>query len=250
MQEISRRAYVPYSNRPDAALIVLSDGSWIPGVRVESASFSLTIPALLNAVTTALCGGRSDIAAVFLSRPVVPVERAAMQSAPLEQLAEVEPDFFSHSSEAILSPLREWNPRLHAAFPNSPEDGIRMARLVAEKAFVPESNFPVGCVVETVDGMLIPGVNVEHSDWSRVLCAERNALGTVVSYGYGAPKSIYLSCLRDVKGTPCGACRQLMSELAPQSTLWMDRGDQSPESSDPLTLLPGSFTGTSIPKKS
>ena len=43
------RAYVPYSGRGAAAVMLLADGLWVPGVRVESASFSLVIPALVNA---------------------------------------------------------------------------------------------------------------------------------------------------------------------------------------------------------
>ncbi len=240
---------MPYSNRSEAALLILSDGSWIPGVRLESASFSLTIPALLNAVTTAFAGERTDIAAVFLSRPILPEEHAAMQTPPLDRLSRTSPDCYSIRQQPLPTLLKAWDPTMHVEAPSCPEDGILLARSAAAHAHVPESNFPVGCVIETLEGPFIPGVNVEHSDWSRVLCAERNALGTAVSYGFKHIKTLYLSCARDPAGTPCGACRQLISELAPRSTLWMDRGEQPPESADPRTLLPGSFTGTSIPKK-
>lgn len=240
---------MPYSNRPDAALLILSDGCWIPGVRVESASFSLTISGLLNAVTTAFVGGRTDVSAVLLSRPLLPEEHLAMRYHPLDGLTQVGPDSYSEADRAFPVLRMEWDPRIPGDAPLRPEAGIYLARSAARNAYVPESDFPVGCVLETADGSLISGVNVEHRDWSRVLCAERNVLGTAVSYGFERTERLYLSCLRDSSGTPCGACRQLISELAPQSTLWMDRGEQPAEQSDPRTLLPGSFTGTSIPKK-
>ena len=226
---------------------MLSDGRYIPGVRVESASFSLTIPPLLNAATTAIGGGRTDIVAVVFSRSIQPDEDAALREAPFAGLERIGPDAYG-VPELSLLPLDLWDPTLKTAAPAYPREGIELARREAKRAHVPESDFPVGCVVETDDGTLVPGVNVENQNWSRVLCAERNALGTLVSYGFGAPRAIYLSCLRDHGCTPCGACRQLISELAPQCTLWMDRGEDSPESSGPQDLLPGFFTGASIPR--
>ena len=228
---------------------MLSDGYWIPGVRVESASFSLTIPPLLNAFTTAVAGGRFDLAAVFLSRAILPEEHAALQQPPFDQFSQVGPDSYILKNRPLPDLRAEWDATLKSKAPSTPEEGILLARLAAENAYVPESDFPVGCLLETTNGRLIPGVNVEHRDWSRVLCAERNALGTAVSYGLMHLQTLYLSCPHDLSGTPCGACRQLISELAPLSTLWMDRGENPPEQSNPPTMLPGSFTGTSIPKR-
>ena len=122
---------------------------------------------------------------------------------------------------------------------------MALARRTAERAVVPESGFSVGCVLETSGG-LVPGVNVEHADWSRTLCAERGALGTAVSYGLGGFGRLFLSCVQDPKGTPCGACRQLLVELAPEAALWMDRGGAPPEAASPARLMPGSFTGDAL----
>lgn len=191
-----------------------------------------------------------DISGVMFSRPILPEEHVAMRYPPFDRLSPVGPDSYSVVAQPFPVPQFEWDPRLQKNAPSAPEQGVELARLTAENAYVPESDFPVGCVLELMDGGLIPGVNVEHSDWSRVLCAERNALGTAVSYGLQHPQTLYLSCLRDPNGTPCGACRQLISELAPRSTLWMDRGRKPAERADPRSLLPGSFTGSSIPKKS
>jgi len=250
--EVAPRAHVPYSGRDEAAVLLLSDGSWIPGVRVESASFSLLIPAIVNAVTTAVACGRLDIVAVVQSRIFLPTEILYLQDGPHERLYQVDADAYARKDRELPIPQSAFDPFLDIAKmrTRNAENAILAARAVAMNAYVPESHFPVGCIVETEEGAWVPAVNVENIDWNRVLCAERNALGTTVSYALGPIRSVYLTCLRDPKGTSCGACRQLLSELAPRSTLWMDRGEDSPESSDPLTLLPGSFTGSSIQKRS
>ena len=136
--------------------------------------------------------------------------------------------------------------RLDAPLPETPKAGIALAREVASRAHTPESAFPVGCVLLTHEGRLLPGVNVEHNDWSRILCAERNALGTAVSWGQTQAQAAYLACLKDPTGSPCGACRQLLAELAPDATVWMDRGEASPEATTPARLLPGAFHGQGL----
>jgi cytidine deaminase len=237
-------AFVPYSRHPSAAVVLLDDGTMVPGVRVESASFSLTIPAVLNALTTATAAGRRDFAAIVLTDAAGPSEIAL-----LGDLG------FSHTSEHVLrrpgvevlpSPgplLDPWHP---GPVPADEASGILLAREVAGRAHVPESRFPVGCVIVAANGKIIPGVNVEHPDWTRILCAERNALGTAITYAAGEIERMYLTCLEDPTGTPCGACRQLMAEFAPGSEVIIDRGSGTPERTTPNTLLPGSFTGASI----
>ena len=243
----SAHAYVPYSGRPAAAALLLSDGQWVPGVRVESASFSLLIPALLNAFTTAVAAGRPDVVAVVLDHAFLPEEVAFMRSTPEGRFAQVAPDAFVRGDGEAMPPVGpRLSPFLDDPPPDDPEAGIALARQVAERAHIPASAFPVGCVLVTDDGHLVPGVNVEHADWARILCAERNALGTARTYGLGEAEALYLTCLKDPAGTPCGACRQLLSELAPAATLWMDRGQKPPEATTPPRLLPGAFTGKAL----
>ncbi len=241
---------MPYSSRCESAVILLSDGSCVPGVRVESASFSLTIPAIMNAVAAAVSLGRSDVVALVQSRAFLPEEHAYLLGSPFDGLVRTAPDAYAAPEFELPAPTGILDPSVAVGATSRAEEGIRKARTAATKAYVPESGFPVGCVIETSTGAFVPGVNVENRDWTRVLCAERTALGSVMSYDLGSVKAVYLSCLKDPAGTPCGACRQLLSELAPQSTLWMDRGEGAPESSDPMRLLPGSFTGWSIKRTS
>ena len=118
-----------------------------------------------------------------------------------------------------------------------------MARAVAERAHVPESGFRVGCVLVTASGRAFPGCNVEHTEWTRGLCAERTALAVAAAYGADAVHRLFLSCPTDPRGTPCGACRQLLAEYAAGVPIVMDRGEAPPEITTAEALLPHFFTG-------
>ena len=214
-------------------MLLLADGAWIPGVRVESATFSLVIPPLLNAFTTAAGAGRSDVVAIALSTAAGPETDAYLQAHATGPYTRENQHTFVHAdAQTIPAPTHQLDVALEAPVPNEAA-GIALAREVAERAVVPESHFPVGCVVTTEEGRLVPGVNVEHTDWS-------------VSYGYRPGPAMYLSCPLDPQGTPCGACRQLLAELAPGIRLSMDRGEAPPERARPERLLPGAFIGATL----
>lgn len=247
-REYTSRAHVPFSNDPAAAVLLLDDGTWVPGVRLESASYSLTLSALLNAYTTVVAAGRRADVVAFVSSQVFRREECLyvdeLPFGPYQAHAE---DAWIHqdagekwpSPEDCLSPFLDLDLSIE-------EDGVREARSLADRAYVPSSNFPVGALLETADRRFVPGVNVEHPDWARILCAERNALGTTQSYGVTPGPRLYLSCLEDPEGTPCGACRQLLVERAPNLTLWMDRHSDPPEQATLPSLLPGSFRGRAL----
>lgn len=245
-RQAAPRSRVPYSGRESAVVILLSDGSYVPGVRVENASFPLTIPPVLNAVTTASALGRMDIAAIVGSEPLTPSEIVYATELPDvdlhyrsdEALVESGADLLPEPGSA-LSPLISWEATRASA-------ALRVAAEVAATARPGESGFPVGCVLELEPGRGIPGTNVEHADWTRILCAERNALGTAVSYGFHTPRVLYLSCPDAPDATPCGACRQVLVELAPEAQVVMDRGKRSPETMDARSLLPGYFSGSAL----
>lgn len=246
-RQASAHAAVPYSGAPDAVVLLLADGTWIPGVRVESASFGLTIAAVVNAFSTAVACERTDVVAVAVSGAVWPETAAYLAESPAGRFVETTPGLFVHESQPVLAePGARLDPFLRVPRPERPPQGIELARRVAQRAYVPESRFRVGCVFETAEGTLIPGVNVEHRDWARILCAERNALGTAISYGVTALRSLYLSCPTDPAGTPCGACRQLLAEHGRHLTIWMDRGTEAPEMTTPPVLLPASFVGAHL----
>lgn len=247
----AEHAHVPYSGAPEAAALLLADGRWVPGARVESASFSLTIPPLLNALATVVAAGRrqGEVAAVALSRPLRPSERALLAVLPGASFEPAGTNACVRSEAAALpSPGDRLTPFLDAALPQDPAAGVALARRVAARAHVPASGFRVGAVLVTSGGRLLPGANVEQAeDWSQILCAERGALGTAVSYGLAdGLRALYLSCPSDPAGTPCGACRQLLVELAPEAVLWMDRAAACAQTARPADLLPGPFNGQAL----
>lgn len=240
------RAWVPYTEEPRAAVLLLADGTWVPGVRVESASFSLTLGALLNAYTTAIALGRTEVVAAVTTTPLTAAEQTYLAGLPLPSLSRPMSDaaLFGITAAALPAVADRLDPFLDAGLPD-PAAGIRHARAVAARAYVPASQFPVGCLLVSDDGRTVPGVNVEHDDWGCILCAERNALGTALTYGV-TPAALYLSCPKDSTGSPCGACRQLLVEHAASAALWMDRFDAPPEQTTPAALLPRSFDGRSL----
>ncbi len=239
-QELLPRAYTPYSGGPEAAVVLLADGMLVPGVRVENASFSLTIHAATSAVTGAAALGRRDIVAVAVWPNPPQTIAAYLTSLPFARLVRrgEEPVFVTANPAPV--DVKSWlQPPPHGTGDSS--IWIQHARNLHDRAVVQESRFPVGCIVVSKDGAAIPGVNVEHGDWSHTLCAERVALSSARAHGYGPITEIYLSCRNSKACTPCGACRQVIAELAPEAVLWMDRGSSSPERVLPSTLLPDGF---------
>ena len=249
--QLSGASHAPYSKKPVGAALLLSDGSWVGGARLESGVFPLTIPALQAAYVTAIGAGRLDIVAGAVSRPLLPGEwewvGVGLRSASPGRL--VGADCFLLSDD-VPEVGQRLSVVLDATPPAGDAEGIALARDVASRAHAPYSDFPVGCVVlyETSDGHahLVPGVNVEHPDWTRGLCAERAAVAAARSLGPGRIRRAYLTCLKDPDGTPCGACRQLLAEVLPDAPLAMDRGNDGVERCTPRSLLPDFFGGDQL----
>jgi len=82
-------------------------------------------------------------------------------------------------------------------------------------AYAPYSNFQVGAAVETKDGRVFLGGNVENASYPLTNCAERTALFSAIAAGYKPKDFKALAVSGDTAGpiAPCGACRQVMVEL-------------------------------------
>ncbi|MGH7570461.1 MAG: cytidine deaminase [Gemmatimonadota bacterium] len=91
------------------------------------------------------------------------------------------------------------------------EDRALAAR---DRAYAPYSGYRVGAVLEAEDGRLFDGCNVENASYSITCCAERVALFAAVSAGARRFRRMVISASGRTP-YPCGACRQAMSEFAP-----------------------------------
>lgn len=93
-----------------------------------------------------------------------------------------------------------------------------LALKARENAYAPYSNYKVGACLVLNDGNFIIGSNVENSSYGLTNCAERSALFAAISQGYKKEdfKEIVIATVNETPGSPCGACRQVISELMNQ----------------------------------
>ena len=87
------------------------------------------------------------------------------------------------------------------------------ARVAAESAYAPYSDFHVGAVVVASDGRTFSGANVENSAYGSTICAEGNAISTAAAAGVRRIEAIAVAGLDADECYPCGNCRQLMREF-------------------------------------
>jgi cytidine deaminase len=110
----------------------------------------------------------------------------------------------------------------------TPEQLLELARSAAGRAYAPYSRFRVGAAV-LAGGNVFLGCNVENASYGLCMCAERVAVFKAVSEGHARLAMIAVSCidadaaLGAAGRMPCGACRQVLAELAdPQTPVIVD----------------------------
>ena len=96
---------------------------------------------------------------------------------------------------------------------------VKEAKLAQAKAYAPYSKFQVGAAILLNDGTYIHGCNVENGSYGLTNCAERSALYSLISQGYDPKNIVSITVIGSTSITisPCGACRQVMSELLPKN---------------------------------
>jgi cytidine deaminase len=90
---------------------------------------------------------------------------------------------------------------------------VEMALEARTKAHAPYSHFQVGAALETTDGRVFTGCNVENATYGLSVCAERVAVFKAISEGARKFQRIAVSADTDVLTPPCGACRQILWEF-------------------------------------
>ena len=96
------------------------------------------------------------------------------------------------------------------------EELVALARAAALKAYAPYSRFQVGCAIESVDGEVVTGANMENACYRLGVCAEQSAL-TAAQHAFGLNKVARIAVVGgtgDTVCTPCGGCRQAILEAA------------------------------------
>jgi cytidine deaminase len=89
-----------------------------------------------------------------------------------------------------------------------------------DNAYAPYSNYHVGACVKTKDGQYFMGANIENASFGATNCGERSAIFACYSQGYRKEDIDGIAIVTDgvTLGTPCGICRQVLSELLDEDT--------------------------------
>ncbi|MBC20849.1 MAG: cytidine deaminase [Planctomycetaceae bacterium] len=114
----------------------------------------------------------------------------------------------------------------------------------AQVAYAPYSRFQVGAALLSKSGVTYQGVNVENASYGLTICAERSAIFSAISDGQRQFELIAVASPGGV--APCGACRQVLHEFAPDiQVLLIDTSGEKQVSELSLgMLLPHAFSGS------
>lgn len=90
---------------------------------------------------------------------------------------------------------------------------VAAARAAREHAVATFSHFKVGAALETADGTIVTGCNVENATYGLTVCAERVAMFKALSEGHRAFRAVAVVADTADPTPPCGACRQILWEF-------------------------------------
>ena len=123
---------------------------------------------------------------------------------------------------------------------------VRRAEAARQGAYAAYSNYPVGAALLTEDGNIYTGANVENASYPLSMCAERVAVFKAVTAGERSILAV--AVVTENGGSPCGACRQVLSEFGPEAVVYTvdGQGDVVVET-DIQRLLPHAFGPGDLP---
>lgn len=90
---------------------------------------------------------------------------------------------------------------------------LRAAEAARDRAYAPYSNFHVGAALQTLNGQLVLGANIENASLGLTVCAERTAVFTAVNQKCVKFSALAIATTGSLAATPCGACRQVLAEF-------------------------------------
>ncbi len=122
---------------------------------------------------------------------------------------------------------------------------IALAAEARQTAYAPYSGFPVGAALLGKSGHVYTGCNVENASYSLTICAERVALFKAVSEGECEFEAIAIVTANGA--TPCGACRQVLTEFGPDMRVLIATPERLISVSNAAELLPGAFGARDLP---
>jgi len=122
---------------------------------------------------------------------------------------------------------------------------VEAARSARTEAYAPYSKYRVGAALLTADGTVFSGCNVENAAYPASICAERVAITKAVSEGYRDFVAIAVATSNG--GSPCGVCRQVMFEFAPEMAVILADETSIHEETTVRDLLPDGFGPSCLP---
>lgn len=128
------------------------------------------------------------------------------------------------------------------------EDGelLAIARGAVDNSYAPYSEYCVGAAMVTTDGTVFTGCNVENANYSNSVHAEELAISKAVEAGHRSFETIAVSSDRRDGVTPCGMCRQTLSEFCTDDLRIVCEGEKTPVVYTLGALLPNTITGAHL----
>jgi cytidine deaminase len=118
---------------------------------------------------------------------------------------------------------------------------VAAARAAFQRALADYSHFRVGAALETVDGQIITGCNIENASYGLTMCAERVAMFKALSEGHRHFRRVVIVADTSSPTPPCGACRQILWEFAGDIEVVLANLERVAATHRMADLLPAAF---------
>jgi cytidine deaminase len=124
---------------------------------------------------------------------------------------------------------------------HSKNELVTAARKIRDNAHAPFSDFKVGAAIETDDGEIVTGCNIESASFGLTVCAERVAVWKAISEGKRKIKAVAVVADTEDLTPPCGVCRQIIWEFGGDIPVTLANLHGSVETIQMKDLLPRAF---------